>query len=41
MRDVFDESLTGEMRASKAMHQMLWLLTVERLMSSKEDRNKK
>lgn len=34
------ETLTEEMRASEAVHQMLWLLTVER-MSDKEDRNEK
>jgi len=39
VRDESGEILTEE--RSEAMHQMLRLLTVERIRSGKEDRNKK
>lgn len=41
VRDVLSESLIDEMSASEVMPQMLRLLPAERLMSGKEDRNKK
>lgn len=41
VRDVLGESLIEEMSASEVIPQMLRLLTAERLMSGKEDRNRK